>query len=317
MVNEVVKYNKASEDTPWSFSAKGYTQSPLERACAWVDTSKPASGRTKSDAKLPHHLPGDGKTHGGTLVWHGASAAMAALLGARGGVMIPASDRAKVYGHLKTHYAEFGKTPPDLKSLGGVEEKMETVEAKVAVDTVETDVKTVTEPSEPEVVETAEKSELDEAVQGLIELPDLEIDLKAISAEEKAEIVAIVKAYLAEFSKKILAGDYKVLGAKSLDEDTVKSWIADMKAAVLEETTALITKLDMDKTKSAVENVQKSVSEVETKIKASVEPIDERVKKLESIPVALTKKSMKPPDEDVVRNTQYVHRRGEVYVDPF
>jgi len=316
-----VKYNKAQEDTAWGFAAKDYTQQQLEMACAWVDTTKPAGDRTKSDAKLPHHLPGDGKMHGGTLVWHGVSAAMAALLGARGGTAIPSGDRQKVYNHLRTHYAEFGKNPPDLKSTGGVEKDMGDEVQDEPAEVVETE-PVVEEPVPAEVVEKADGSEeavgseLDEAVKALTDLPELDIDLKAISKEEKDEIVTIVKAYLAEFTKKILAGDYKVMGAKpELTEETVKSWINDMKTAVLEEASVLITKLELDKTKSAVEDVRKSVGELDTKIESSVVPIDERLKKLESIPVALTKKHMKKPVD--TNETDYVHRRGETYVDPF
>lgn len=63
--------------------------------------------RIEESYKLPHHLPD------GTLVWKGVAAAMAALMGGRGGVDIPESDRREVFAHLSRHYREFGKEPPE------------------------------------------------------------------------------------------------------------------------------------------------------------------------------------------------------------
>jgi HK97 family phage prohead protease len=63
--------------------------------------------------KLPHHMAG---TSGiGKAVWAGVSAAMGALLGARGGVDIPEGERKAVYNHLAKHYDQFGKDVPDFK----------------------------------------------------------------------------------------------------------------------------------------------------------------------------------------------------------
>jgi len=75
---------------------------------AWYD----AEDRENFGAyKLPHHTVDDN----GVLVtvWRGVSAAMAALMGARGGVDIPDSDFDKVYNHLARHYREFDKEPPE------------------------------------------------------------------------------------------------------------------------------------------------------------------------------------------------------------
>jgi len=98
---------KAPEDLSWNFNAADYTIEQLRRACAWYDSSKPD---VKSSYKLPHHLP-DGK-----VVWRGVAAAMAALLGARGGVDIPESDRRGVYNHLRRHYQQFDKEPPEFEA---------------------------------------------------------------------------------------------------------------------------------------------------------------------------------------------------------
>jgi len=82
----------------------------LKTICAWFDDAKPD---VKGSYKLPHHR-GDGFK----VVWKGVSAAMGALLGARGGVNIPDADRKGVYGHLAKHYAQFSKTPPEFKEYG-------------------------------------------------------------------------------------------------------------------------------------------------------------------------------------------------------
>jgi len=113
---------------------------------AWAPVNPP---ERFTDLKLPHHDP---KTH--AVVWRGVVAAMAALMGARGGVDIPADDREKVYNHLAAHYREFGREPPefrfleefttklleeqpDLKSLIFREQSMNEVEKKVEELTAE------------------------------------------------------------------------------------------------------------------------------------------------------------------------------------
>lgn len=106
---------KADEDEAWDGAAERSAAevADLKVMCSWVDSE---NDDTKGAYKLPHH-----KASGKAVVWKGVSAAMGALLGARGGVDIPDDDRKGVYGHLKKHYAEFDKEPPEFKELAADE----------------------------------------------------------------------------------------------------------------------------------------------------------------------------------------------------
>jgi len=81
----------------------------LKLMCAWYDSEQPDA---KGSYKLPHH-----KATGHKCVWRGTAAAMAALLGARGGVAIPDGDRKGIFNHLKKHYLQFDKKVPDFKMV--------------------------------------------------------------------------------------------------------------------------------------------------------------------------------------------------------
>lgn len=109
-------YPLAPETTAWDgpkarVSADTET---LQKICAWYDDSNADS---KSAYKLPHH---DAKTL--KTVWNGVRAAMAALLGSRGGVDIPEKDKLGVYNHLAKHYKEFNKPTPEYRKLYTLEE---------------------------------------------------------------------------------------------------------------------------------------------------------------------------------------------------
>lgn len=85
----------------------------LMKMCAWYDSGNP---EVKQSYKLPHHRASDSK-----LVWRGLTAAMAVLLGARGGVDVPGGDRPRIYTHLSKHYAQFDKEPPAFRAYSDLE----------------------------------------------------------------------------------------------------------------------------------------------------------------------------------------------------
>ena len=111
-----VSTSKAPEDQAWSapslsdFTDKSWDdlsddeKRKIAGHYAWAAALPPTKF---GDLKLPHHDP---KT--GSVVWRGVAAAMAALKGGRGGVVIPAGDKGKVYAHLAAHYKQFDKEPP-------------------------------------------------------------------------------------------------------------------------------------------------------------------------------------------------------------
>jgi HK97 family phage prohead protease len=111
-VKGVIPYQKhplADVEAEWDAGAevKKADVEDLKKMCAYFT----GEGDKKSDYKLPHH-----KVEGYRTVWRGVAAAMAALLGARGGVDIPSADRRGVYEHLVRHYDEFDKEPPEFKA---------------------------------------------------------------------------------------------------------------------------------------------------------------------------------------------------------
>jgi len=107
---------KAPEDADWNAGeelkkATGDAKR-LRTMHAWVDSGNPDFDPSKRKwYKLPHQR-GDGNQ---AVVWRGVAAAMAVLLGARGGVDVPAGDKKGIYNHLAKHYKQFGKEPPEFK----------------------------------------------------------------------------------------------------------------------------------------------------------------------------------------------------------
>ena len=103
----------ADMDTPWDAvrEVREAEVADLKIMAAWFDAENPD---IKGSYKLPHHHGGGGHE----VVWRGVAAAMAVLLGGRGGVNIPDGDRRAVYNHLTRHYRQFDKEPPEFRSLG-------------------------------------------------------------------------------------------------------------------------------------------------------------------------------------------------------
>jgi uncharacterized protein len=90
------------EKIDWKKYAEGF---------AWFDETNPEDF---GSYKLPHHDIRDGQIE---HHWRGIVAAMAALLGSRGGTDIPEGDREAVYNHLKTEYGRYNKTAPDFRTI--------------------------------------------------------------------------------------------------------------------------------------------------------------------------------------------------------
>lgn len=192
-----VSRRTADPDTDWSaptlsdFTTESWSDLTTEQKrkitghYAWAEASPP---ETFGGLKLPHHRPSDG-----AVVWRGVVAAMAALMGARGGANIPDDDRRKVHDHLASHYRQFDEEPPSLESIdecrGTLQEAdrtpRNTVTAYIDADTSALDARlaeiesrvealqeSLAQPEEEEgVLELAEEGEVDigqEAIRGRV-----------------------------------------------------------------------------------------------------------------------------------------------------
>ncbi|MBO8173500.1 MAG: hypothetical protein H0Z33_16655 [Bacillaceae bacterium] len=199
---------------------------------AWAPKNPPDKF---TDLKLPHHDP---STH--AVVWSGVRAAMAALLGARGGVTLPAGDMQKVYAHLAAHYKEFDKTPPEATFSEdgellevvyheGEEELM--AKEKETVMTVPVDERAVSTPIAPppteEKANCAEKWEaqlqekdkeierLNAQLEALMhENTELKAKLNAYAEAERAQLIAKIKEYNEDFDGEDLSIEELKLLAK-------------------------------------------------------------------------------------------------------
>lgn len=89
----------SKETMDWGKFSRGYS---------WFDSN---SIEAFGSYKLPHHVARDGEL---VAIWRGVTAAMGALLGARGGVDVGGDDQA-VWNHLAQHYRDNDRTPPPLE----------------------------------------------------------------------------------------------------------------------------------------------------------------------------------------------------------
>ncbi len=111
------KYPLAPIEEDWNGSGQVASADvdDLKLMATWFDSEKPD---IKTSYKLPHHRASDKYT-----VWRGVASAMGALLGVRGGVVMPDADRKSVYDHLAKHYAEFDREAPEFKNYKPAELK--------------------------------------------------------------------------------------------------------------------------------------------------------------------------------------------------
>lgn len=149
----VISYKKYPLSTADTWDASSETKEAdtkdLKSMSAWYDSEKPD---VKSSYKLPHHELSGYKTN-----WKGVTAAMAALMGARGGVDIPEADRRAVYNHLAKHYKDFDKEAPEFKSADEIVEKyVENKSADEKIIELTKSVNTFMEEKEAEIKERKE-----------------------------------------------------------------------------------------------------------------------------------------------------------------
>lgn len=170
-----------SEATAWDAARQRRAASveDLMKMSAWVDAE---NSETKGAYKLPHHQQSDFKA-----VWRGVSAAMGALLGARGGTQIPASEKQGVYNHLKKHYTHWDKEAPEFRDYTG--EELKGLEKKGLVLTEET--------------LEAEQRGLDrDLLLAIVERVEaLESRMTESESDEKSLLESILKAVKSEESK--------------------------------------------------------------------------------------------------------------------
>ena len=155
------KHPLADPNAKWDAAKeiKQATEKNLYEMCAWYDKTAPDPNGdglpdNKSAYKLPHHYVKNYVT-----VWKGVAAAMAALLGARGGVAIPDKDKKGVYNHLAKHYEEFGKKPPAFKEYENEEEILKAC----GIEEIDTDVGT----KSGRVLSEASRKKLQNAIEAL------------------------------------------------------------------------------------------------------------------------------------------------------
>lgn len=193
--------SKAAKDTEWDGPAEvtNAEVDDLWTMCAWVDNSE--DNVNKGDFKLPHH-ESDNKD----LVWRGVTAAMGALMGARGGVDIPDEDRRGVYDHLTKHYEEFDEEAPEFKHVEDQTLKSEdyTIDEKGQITEVSKNNSAKSE-EDGDVKDT--KAVLDEVEELLSENTTTEDDFHSIKmtvGDKSVDFTSTDKAFVSELYEKFL-----------------------------------------------------------------------------------------------------------------
>jgi len=159
----------ASSDDSGSPETIDYAR--FQRGFAWFDGE---NRETVGAYKLPHHVVREGSL---VAIWRGVTAAMGALLGARGGTDIPETERAGTYAHLAKHYRDNDREPPPLTR-----------------DYTEAEIKAIT----VDVLQFVKSGENDEVEAATIDLDGVnadEVDLDELHAgqwEDEVETRAVV-----------------------------------------------------------------------------------------------------------------------------
>lgn len=203
--------SESSWDWDWAKDAdeiiEKFGWKALAQACAYVnmDHEKGESGypEVKAAYKLPFAKVKDGKM---TIYWNGVRAAMAALLGARGGVDISREEKKKAYNKLAELYKRFDKEPPEFHLEGS--EQSVNLEEKYKEVTKQLEEARAKEKELTEKNSQLEK-QLEEAKSSMEELKkkvrELSVELWARNWLEKG----IVPSVLAPMKKTLLEDETK------------------------------------------------------------------------------------------------------------
>jgi len=187
------------EESPWEWDwaddanaiIEKYGWEGLAKACAYVDMKNFEKGEsgypeTKEAYKLPFAKLKNGRM---TIYKRGVIAAMAALLGARGGVKIPRDERKKVYEKLAALYRRMDMEPPEFHYA----EEVTKVELEEKVTRLEEEIKALQEEKTDLVKKLAEL----ERVKGELERKLLENEIETWAKEWLAR--GVVPAVVEKF----------------------------------------------------------------------------------------------------------------------
>src|SRR3972149_843322 len=155
------------EKIDWLKYRKGFT---------WFDSRDEKNLRSY---KLLHH---DIENEELVTVWTGIRTAMAILLGARGGIDIPESDRKGIYNHLLRHYEQFEKEVPEFKYVE--DQVLKKLEGEIKGDAYEkavSEVKGQITALRNEVKSIFSKKENEQEKKNIFEMQKLRKALKIIS----------------------------------------------------------------------------------------------------------------------------------------